>query len=134
MFGTCNVPEVELAEKICALVPCADLVQYANSGSEAVQGAVRAARGFTGRTKILKFEGHDHGWADTLAVSSKPSAAEVGPYDAPARLPHSHGIPPGVVEEVVVCPWNDPAAPRTALDAHRTELAAVIAEAFPALR
>ncbi|KUL51448.1 glutamate-1-semialdehyde aminotransferase [Streptomyces sp. NRRL F-4489] len=128
MFGTCNVPEVELAEKICALVPCADLVRYANSGSEAVQGAVRAARGFTGRSKILKFEGHYHGWADTLAVSSKPSAAEVGPYDAPARLPHSHGIPPGVVDDVVVCPWNDLPALRAALDAHRADLAAVICE------
>ncbi|WP_330176614.1 glutamate-1-semialdehyde 2,1-aminomutase [Streptomyces sp. NBC_01498] len=128
MFGTCNTPEVELAELIRDMVPCAELVRFANSGSEAVQGAVRAARGYTGHSKILKFEGHYHGWSDTLAVSNRPGAAEAGPYAAPHPVPHSPGIPAGVVDDVVVCPWNDPAALRTALDAHRGELAAVICE------
>ncbi|MFG3051599.1 aspartate aminotransferase family protein [Kitasatospora sp. NPDC048239] len=128
MFGTCNLPEVELAEQIQKMVPCADLVRYANSGSEAIQGAVRAARGFTGRSRILKFEGHYHGWVDALAISNRPTAAEVGPYEAPAAVPHSPGIPAGVVDDVVVCPWNDQDAFRTALDAHRGELAAVICE------
>ncbi|MFD5872022.1 aspartate aminotransferase family protein [Streptomyces sp. NPDC060322] len=127
MFGTCNVPEVELAELICRMVPCADLVRYANSGSEAVQGAVRAARGYTGRSTILKFEGHYHGWSDTLAISNRPSAAEAGPYATPRSVPHSPGIPAGVVDDVVVCPWNDPAALRDVLDAH-SDLAAVICE------
>ncbi|MET8699539.1 aspartate aminotransferase family protein [Kitasatospora sp. NPDC004723] len=128
MFGTCNTAEVELAELIQEMVPCADLVRFANSGSEAVQGAVRAARGHTGRAKILKFEGHYHGWTDVLAVSNRPTADEAGPYDRPRAVPHSPGIPDGVVDDVVVCPWNDPAALRTALDAHRGELAAVICE------
>ncbi|WP_405996883.1 aspartate aminotransferase family protein [Streptomyces sp. NBC_00829] len=127
MFGTCNVPEVELAELICQMVPCADLVRFANSGSEAVQGAVRAARGHTGRSGILKFEGHYHGWSDTLAISNRPTAAQAGPYGTPHPVPHSPGIPPGVVDDVVVCPWNDPAALRAALDAHK-DLAAVICE------
>ncbi|MEV7421372.1 MULTISPECIES: aspartate aminotransferase family protein [unclassified Streptomyces] len=127
MFGTCNVPEVELGELICRMVPCAELVRFANSGSEAVQGAVRAARGCTGRSRLLKFEGHYHGWSDTLAVSNRPTAAQAGPYEAPRSVPHSPGIPPGVVDDVVVCPWNDPAALRAALDAHR-DLAAVICE------
>lgn len=127
MFGTCNVPEVELAELICRMVPCAELVRFANSGSEAVQGAVRAARGYTGRSTILKFEGHYHGWSDTLAVSNRPTTAEAGPYGAPHAVPHSPGIPPGVVDDVVVRPWNDPAALRSALDAH-PGLAAVICE------
>ncbi|WP_329561801.1 aspartate aminotransferase family protein [Kitasatospora sp. NBC_01266] len=128
MFGTCNRPEIELAEQIRKMVPCADLVRYANSGSEAIQGAIRAARGFTGRSKILKFEGHYHGWVDALAVSNRPTAAELGPYQAPAAVPHSAGIPAGVVADVVVCPWNDPAALRTALDAHRGEIGTVICE------
>ncbi|GAA2242382.1 glutamate-1-semialdehyde 2,1-aminomutase [Streptomyces amakusaensis] len=128
MFGTCNVPEVELAELITDMVPCAELVRFANSGSEAVQGAVRAARGHTGRTKILKFEGHYHGWSDTLAVSNRPDEAETGPYGAPRAVPHSPGIPAGVVDDVVVCPWNDPEALHTVLDAHRGEFAAVICE------
>ncbi|MFJ6659544.1 aspartate aminotransferase family protein [Streptomyces sp. NPDC091377] len=128
MFGTCNTPEVELAERIRDMVPCAELVRFANSGSEAVQGAVRAARGHTGLSTILKFEGHYHGWTDTLAVSNRPSAAEAGPYAAPHAVPHSPGIPSGVVDDVVVCPWNDPAALRAVLDAHRGRLAAVICE------
>ncbi|MEU7020593.1 glutamate-1-semialdehyde 2,1-aminomutase [Streptomyces sp. NPDC046203] len=128
MFGTCNTPEVELAELIREMVPCADLVRFANSGSEAVQGAVRAARGYTGRDKILKFEGHYHGWSDTLAISNRPGLADAGPYEAPHAVPHSPGIPEGVTGDVVVCPWNDPAALRALLDAHRGELAAVICE------
>ncbi|MFE3070110.1 aspartate aminotransferase family protein [Streptomyces sp. NPDC059247] len=128
MFGTCNTPEVELAELICEMVPCAELVRFANSGSEAVQGAVRAARGHTGRSKILKFEGHYHGWSDTLAISNRPGAEEAGPYGTPHSVPHSPGIPDGVVGDVVVCPWNDPEALRTCLDAHRGEIAAVICE------
>ncbi|MFD7426985.1 aspartate aminotransferase family protein [Streptomyces sp. NPDC059818] len=128
MFGTCNTPEVELAELICEMVPCAELVRFANSGSEAVQGAVRAARGYTGRSKILKFEGHYHGWTDTLAISNRPDASEAGPYATPNPVPHSPGIPAGVVDDVIVCPWNDPAALRAVLDAHRGEIAAVICE------
>ncbi|MFJ8334877.1 aspartate aminotransferase family protein [Streptomyces sp. NPDC094437] len=128
MFGTCNTPEVELAEQIRDMVPCADLVRFANSGSEAVQGAVRAARGYTGRAKILKFEGHYHGWSDTLAISNRPGVEEAGPYATPHAVPHSPGIPSGVVDDVIVCPWNDPEALRAALDAHRAELAAVICE------
>jgi glutamate-1-semialdehyde 2,1-aminomutase len=128
MFGTCNVPEVLLAEQICAMSPCAERVRYANSGSEAVQGAVRAARGFTGRSKVLKFEGHYHGWADVLAVSNRPGAAEAGPYDAPISRPHSPGIPAGVYDDVVICPWNDADVLRELLDAHADRLAAVICE------
>jgi glutamate-1-semialdehyde 2,1-aminomutase len=128
MFGTCNFAEVELAEQICRMVPCADLVRFANSGSEAIQGAVRTARGYTGRTKVLKFEGHYHGWVDVLAVSNRPSADQAGPYDAPRSHAHSLGIPRHVVDDVVVCPWNDPAVLRSVLDAHDSELAAAICE------
>jgi glutamate-1-semialdehyde 2,1-aminomutase len=128
MFGTCNFPEVELAEQLCRMVPCAELVRYANSGSEAIQGAVRTARGYTGRTKILKFEGHYHGWVDVLAVSNRPGASEAGPYDTPRSHPHSIGIPQTVVDDVVVCPWNDRDVLSSVLDAHAGDLAAVICE------
>lgn len=128
MFGTCNVPEIELSELMCAMVPCAELVRYANSGSEAIQGAVRAARGHTGLSTIVKFEGHYHGWADTLAISNRPSPTEAGPYEHPTSRPHSPGIPAGVVDDVLICPWNDPDVLRTLLDAHRGEIAAVICE------
>ncbi|MFI6584182.1 aminotransferase class III-fold pyridoxal phosphate-dependent enzyme [Embleya sp. NPDC050493] len=93
MFGAGTVPEIELAETMRPMIPCADLVRFANSGSEAIQGAVRAARGFTGRDKVLKFEGHHHGWADPLAVSNRPTAAEAGPYARPHAHPYSPGVP-----------------------------------------
>lgn len=128
MFGTCNTPEVELAEQICRMVPGADLVRYANSGSEAIAGAVRAARGFTGKHKLLKFEGHYHGWMDVLAISNRPTAAQAGPPDAPVSVPHSLGIPPALVGDVVIAPWNDAAALKAILDAHDGEFAAAIAE------
>ncbi len=128
MFGTCNTVEVELAEQICRMVPCAELVRFANSGSEAICGAVRAARGFTGRNKILKFEGHYHGWVDVLAVSNRPTPQEAGPAKTPASCPHSRGIPAGVVADVIICPWNDLDALRNILRLHGPELAAVIAE------
>jgi glutamate-1-semialdehyde 2,1-aminomutase len=128
MFGTANTVEVELAEAIRMLVPCADLVRFANSGSEAICGAVRAARGFTGKNKVLKFEGHYHGWVDVLAVSNRPTLDESGPAERPNSVAHSRGIPDGVVRDVVICPWNDPATLRSVLDAHAGEWAAVIAE------
>ena len=128
MFGTCNPQEVELAELICRMVPCAQLVRYANSGSEAMCGAIRAARGFTGKTKILKFEGHYHGWVDVLAVSNRPTPAEAGPADEPFSAAHSRGTPASVVAEVIICPWNDPAALKHILDKHAGEFAAVVAE------
>ena len=128
MFGTCNTAEVELAEQICRMVPCAELVRYANSGSEAMCGAVRAARGFTGRTKILKFEGHYHGWVDVLAVSNRPSPAEFGPLSSPASRPHSLGLPAGVSADVVIAPWNEPRILTEILDRHEGEFAAVVCE------
>lgn len=128
MFGTANTAEVELAETICRLVPCAEMVRFANSGSEAICGAVRAARGFTGKNKVLKFEGHYHGWVDLLAVSNRPSLAESGPEQRPHSVAHSRGIPDGVVRDVVVCPWNDLAALIALLDEHGRDCAAVIAE------
>ncbi len=128
MFGTANSAEVELAEAICRLVPCAELVRFANSGSEAICGAIRAARGFTGKSKVLKFEGHYHGWVDVLAVSNRPALADAGPAASPNSVAHSRGIPEGVVHDVSICPWNDPAGLRSVLDAHGGQLAAVIAE------
>jgi glutamate-1-semialdehyde 2,1-aminomutase len=128
MFGTCNTQEVELAEQICRMVPCAKLVRYANSGSEAMCGAVRAARGFTGRNKILKFEGHYHGWVDVLAVSNRPSLEQAGPAQAPLSIAHSLGTPAGVVADVVIAPWNDPEVLKQILDRHEGEFAAIVAE------
>ena len=128
MFGTCNTIEVELAEQICSMVPCAELVRFANSGSEAIAGAIRAARGYTGKNKILKFEGHYHGWMDILAVSNRPPIDKAGPFEAPSSHPHSLGIPMGVVDDVIICPWNEPEILKSILNKYDGQLAAVVAE------
>ncbi|HEY1406304.1 MAG TPA: glutamate-1-semialdehyde 2,1-aminomutase [Spirochaetota bacterium] len=128
MFGTCNTAEVELAEQICKMVPCADLVRYANSGSEAICGAIRAARGYTGKSKILKFEGHYHGWVDLLAISNRPGVEESGLLESPISQPHSKGIPSGVVEDVIICPWNNMTILKSILDKYDGQFAAIIAE------
>jgi glutamate-1-semialdehyde 2,1-aminomutase len=128
MFGTCNTVEVDLAEQICRMVRSADLVRFANSGSEAIMAAVRAARGFTGKNKILKFEGHYHGWVDVLAISNRPGAEEAGPVEAPHSVPHSRGIPASIAKDVLICPWNEPKILKNLLDRHGAEIAGVIAE------
>jgi len=128
MFGTCNVVEVQLAEQICRMVPCAELVRFANSGSEAICAAVRGARALTGRDKVLKFEGHYHGWVDVLGISNRPTAAEMGPLERPRSAAHSRGTPAGVVQDVIVCPWNEPQILQQILSVHDGEIAAVIAE------
>jgi glutamate-1-semialdehyde 2,1-aminomutase len=128
MFGTCNTVEVELAEQIHRMVKSAELVRLANSGSEAICGAVRAARGFTGKNKVLKFEGHYHGWVDVLAVSNRPSEEDAGEFASPQSVAHSRGTPGGVVSDVIICPWNSPEILKDILNRHQDELAAVVAE------
>ncbi|MGA2230197.1 MAG: aspartate aminotransferase family protein [Tepidisphaeraceae bacterium] len=128
MFGTCNTVEVELAEQIHRMVKSAELVRLANSGSEAICGAVRAARGFTGKNKVLKFEGHYHGWVDVLAVSNRPGEQDAGELESPQSVAHSRGTPGGVVSDVIICPWNSPEILKDILNRHQHELAAVVAE------
>ncbi|HLT20328.1 MAG TPA: aminotransferase class III-fold pyridoxal phosphate-dependent enzyme [Thermomicrobiales bacterium] len=111
--------EIEAAEAVVELVPCAGLVRFSLSGSEAVHAAVRLARAGTGRTKLLRFEGHYHGWFDGVLV---------GPDDDGGAAPLSQGQSPGAVGEVIVLPWNDLDALESAFARHGEELAAVIME------
>ena len=82
-YGAQHEMEYLVSEKIQSLVPCAERVSYASSGSEAMQIAMRLARAATGRNLILKFEGHYHGWMDSALLSYHPTAAEVGPVKSP---------------------------------------------------
>lgn len=127
-FGAQCELEFEVAEQIRAMVPCAERVLYLSTGSEAVQGAVRLARAATGRRRIIKFEGHYHGWMDSVLVSYHPALAAAGPSDAPVAVPGSGGQSAAAYSETVVLPWNDAAAVERYLDQHADEVAAIILE------
>jgi len=129
-FTMPTAEDVELAELLVARVPYVDQVRFCNSGSEAVMLAVKAARAFTGRHKIAKFEGAYHGLYDYVAVSEGPSSDEWGEADAP-RSVTERGTPPSVTEDVVVLPWNRLDACRERISRHRDDLAAVIFDPMP---
>ena len=120
--------ETELAERLCRLLPGIEVVRFATSGTEAVLMAFRLARAVTGRTKILKFEGHYHGWSDQAYVSARPPLNEAGPADAPVPVAGSPGMPPSVLDDTVVAGWNDLDLLKQAFERHKGEIAAVIME------
>ena len=117
-------PAVELAERICQHVPCAEAVRFCSDGSEAVFYALRLARAFTGRTAVLKFEGGFHGHTDYALQSFAP----VDPPPFPRARPDSRGIPDAVSATVFVAPYNDLGAVEEILDRHGAELAAIVIE------
>ncbi|HTE82533.1 MAG TPA: aspartate aminotransferase family protein [Reyranella sp.] len=120
--------ETELAERLCRLLPGIEVVRFATSGTEAVLMAFRLARAFTGRTRILKFEGHYHGWSDQAYISARPPLNEAGPADAPVPVAGSPGMPPSVLDDTVVAGWNDLELLAQAFERHKGEIAGVIME------
>jgi len=128
-FAAITSAEVEAAERLCRMVPSAEAVRFANTGSEATMLALRLARAHNGRTKFLKFEGHYHGWYDPYLLNAHSHAPEkLGPPENPVRIPDSEGIPASTFDDVVLAPWNDAAALERAMKRHGPELAAVITE------
>jgi glutamate-1-semialdehyde 2,1-aminomutase len=120
-FGAPCALEVELAERVVRLVPSVDKVRFVSSGTEATMSALRVARGFTGRRKILKFDGGYHGHADALLVAAGSGVATLG-------IPGSPGVPEGTARDTLVAPYNDVAAVEQVVAAHGPDLAAVIVE------
>jgi glutamate-1-semialdehyde 2,1-aminomutase len=117
---------IELAEAIVEAVPCAEQVRFVSTGSEADLYAMRAARAFRKRDKILKFEGGYHGMSDYSLMSLAPKR----PGNFPQPIPDSAGIPRSVREEMLVAPFNDIEAAAAMVREHRDELAGVILEPF----
>jgi glutamate-1-semialdehyde 2,1-aminomutase len=131
-FGMPTEPEVALAEHLCARVPSLETVRFVNSGTEAVMTAIKAARAYTGRPKIAKAEGAYHGSYDYVEASLDPTPESWGPLDAPRPVAYAKGTPSGVLDDVVVIPFNDPARAVAILERHRDELAGVVIDPLPA--
>jgi glutamate-1-semialdehyde 2,1-aminomutase len=120
-YGAPCAAEVELAERVVRLVPSIQKVRFVSSGTEATMSALRVARGFTGRRKILKVDGCYHGHADSLLVAAGSGVATLG-------IPGSAGVPEGTVADTLVAPFNDVPALESVVLAHGADLAAVIVE------
>lgn len=120
-YGAPTELEVALAEKIQQAFPSMEMLRLVNSGTEATMSAIRAARGYTGRKKIVKFEGCYHGHADYLLVKAGSGAATFG-------IPDSAGVPEGTAQDTIVLPYNDIEAFNKTMDAMGEEIAAVIVE------
>ncbi|HEY5768613.1 MAG TPA: glutamate-1-semialdehyde 2,1-aminomutase [Terrimicrobium sp.] len=124
-FGIPNPLEVEMAQTICDLVPSLEKVRMVNSGTEATMSCIRLARGFTGRDKIIKFEGCYHGHVDSLLVKAGSGALTHG-------QPDSAGVPSALANLTIALPFNDLKVVQETLAVHRREIAAIILEPVPA--
>ncbi|XP_008777070.1 glutamate-1-semialdehyde 2,1-aminomutase, chloroplastic [Phoenix dactylifera] len=120
-FGAPCVLENELAKMVISAVPSIEMVRFVNSGTEACMGALRLARAFTGRPKIIKFEGCYHGHADSFLVKSGSGVATLG-------LPDSPGVPKSATSETLTSPYNDTETVKNLFSTHKGEIAAVILE------
>ncbi|MDF2668484.1 MAG: hemL2, partial [Paenibacillus sp.] len=120
-FGAPTLLETEMAKLVCERVPSIDVVRMVNSGTEATMSALRLARGYTGRSKILKFEGCYHGHADALLIKAGSGVATLG-------LPDSPGVPEGVAVNTITVPYNDLNSVQLAFSKFGEEIAAVIVE------
>jgi glutamate-1-semialdehyde 2,1-aminomutase len=128
IYGEQHAMEIEVAERIRALVPCAERVAFTSSGSEALQLVFRLSRAFTGRNLIVKFEGHYHGWLDSALVGYHPSPADSGPVESPRAALGSRGQVPNSADNVVIAPWNRLDLLERILQRHERQVAAIVME------
>ncbi|GGP22902.1 glutamate-1-semialdehyde 2,1-aminomutase [Silvimonas iriomotensis] len=120
-FGAPTAAEIDLADLLCDMLPALDQVRLVSSGTEATMSAIRLARGFTGRDKLIKFEGCYHGHADSLLVKAGSGLLTFG-------NPSSAGVPAAVAADTIVLPYNDVPALEAAFAEHKGKIAAIIVE------
>ncbi len=126
LFAGQHRDELELAETLQRLVPSAERVRFASSGSEAAHALLRLARHVTGKPKFIKFTGHYHGWLDNSSFNVAPPRDQRN--DPTRPIPWGGGIPPALAGDVVPLPWNNLALVEQALDRHGSEIGAIITE------
>lgn len=120
-FGAATEAEVEMAELICSLVPSVEMVRMVNSGTEAVMSAIRAARGYTGREKVIKFEGCYHGHCDAMLVKAGSGVMTAG-------IPDSAGVPGGCAQDTLTAVYNDLSSAERLFEENPGKVAALIVE------
>lgn len=120
-FGACNYSEIKLSKIITEAIPSIEKIRFVNSGTEAVMSAIRVARAFTGKTKIIKFDGCYHGHYDDLLVKAGSGLATYG-------VPSSKGVSPEVAKNTISLPYNDVKIIEEALEKNKNEIAAIIVE------
>ena len=128
VFALPSTAEIDLARKMIAAVPSLEQVRLCNTGTEAVLYAVRLARAFTGRTKVVRFEGMYHGFSDGVYWSKHPGLNVAGPDRAPVAVAQGPGLPQGLDDSLIILPWNDAALLREVIERHGHEIAAVLTE------
>ncbi|WP_299534479.1 aspartate aminotransferase family protein [Ulvibacterium sp.] len=128
LYAGQHLLEIELAEKLNAHIPSAELMRFCLDGSTAVQTAFRVARAKTGRNKFIRFEGHYHGWLDNVSWGLTLDEEKMGAKTTPIPLPWTSGMAQGVVNEFIVLPWNDLELVKKTFEMHHDTIAAIITE------
>ena len=128
VYNAPNQHQVSLAKLLCNRIPSFDLVRFTNSGTEATLNTLRAARAITGKSRFAKVEGGYHGTHDAVTVSLRVNPEQAGDADRPEPLASSAGLPDGILDGVVIIPFNEPDAALRLLEENKDGLAAVIVE------
>ena len=126
-YGAQHQGEFELAKRITEYVPCAEKVSFCSTGTEAVQLALRLSRAYTGRQKIVRFDGHYHGWMDNISVSFT-SGGKISNYENPVVSPATEGQSENALKDIIVLPWNDTKALEQTIERYGKDIAAIITE------
>ncbi len=127
-FAAPTESQAVLGAMLCERLPSVEKIRFANSGTEAAMHAVRAARAFTGRDKIVKMEGGYHGSSDSMEISVHPDLSRAGPPTRPFSIPDYRGVPASVIRDTLIAPFNDRASVGAILQEHHREIAGVIVE------
>ena len=128
IFALSHDLEYEAAERVVSHLPSVDMVRFSNSGNEAVMSAIRLARGYTGKDKIVRFEGHYHGWSDIIHWNVRSPLPAIGLKHAPRPVPGTSGIPASYADSLIIQPWNAPEILEKTIKRRGHEIAAIITE------